>query len=974
MIDPITLARRLAKFPEPSTPEEILCFSVWMQQLRRANNDGYLIHGGPGSGKTRLLRTVAEVLNTEPDVLTIGPIDMGLWRGQPHADIVLRDLVSTLFTTAHSRIPQIPQLGQPLRDLFTEGVLARVAEILEVLMNHGVRRTILLLDDFDHTHPLAALSLASHLRRIYDTHKACFDFVLSTESDLAELYRQEHLISPLRNVTDSRLLLDLTSVEARRYARERAQTKFQLTLSEEELEQLDDETGGYPALLNSLVALLAAGRQTDPSYSVMRAIHELCDSFYDHEPLRTVAREIEDLASLSEGHNPVKVLRDLAANDNNDNLPDPADRGARLLLAMGTLRWYGRTRLTWRNPIVKQFWESGTGRKLLQRPFSYVEGVLSAQGSVLICLLLDLGPLLEDSEAFNARRGSSEWLNHLRSLKNNFPQGGPFHPWSQQNDLTNLGHDLNLFRTQIIQNSFTPIYEANADKLDLSFKKRLDRLAAHLPVEKRAEIRTVLQQEWAHWDQVRLQLTRDGSVSITLIRDIRDARPLMRILDDLLGLERELPDEGRVELSVQWELALAIVDRFLEQIGPCLPQLGLRWRGAVIEPETPLYPDRDRYMIYQFHELCNCRPGRLLPEPQRRLIKVSDLEPLRTLERQDTPQWQVAYSYGRELAALMEGVMVALPTSDNDTGHFPSIKSHEVTELLHGDLSSWDNELFTISLDNALILYSATEKIPSTHNDGNEETPTQKADSFCRACHDYHRQKIRQLYFPQRPVPYEDYWRCITLGLQYLLQLRWVAKWVARRTTEDLATVANLMSQEFADRDRSEMNRLTSGLALNTRLVSRLREAAIPLSIATADYAVNKYETFIEISHLRRIIANAEKDIEAIDTFLRRDEDQREEEASTMANWRFAAMGAFLAWLAMIVTCPSVWVDFENSVLGRSIWPQSTQPPPPPGGMLIAAFMTIAVVVVFTLLGSILLIKALPQRKRRKKRRARSIN
>ncbi|MCP4675065.1 MAG: hypothetical protein GY854_06090, partial [Deltaproteobacteria bacterium] len=438
---------------------------------------------------------------------------------------------------------------------------------------------------------------------------------------------------------------------------------------------------------------------------------------------------------------------------------------------------------------------------------------------------------------FDTCRGNQQWINNLRKLRKDFPPGA-FALWSEQENLTNVGHDLNLFRQQIVEQSFMPIYEAGVKDVNLDLDGLLSRFGDRLNPNVYPVAKETLEEEWRRWDSVRLQLTRDGAVHVTLVRELTTPYPLMKLLDELLGLERELNGGELLELSVQWELALAATQAFLRQVAgerfPEIPALlGLKWEGfSQIKETGSIYPLRDRYVTYLLRKICNCHSDKARSNDERRQISIVDLEPLQNVATLGDDAQREAYSYGCEIASLLEGVMIrssAVPA----IGRFPALKLREIQQLLADDLSSWRNELFVASLDSAILLYQATNKVPVPGSDS-AGLPVTHADEVCRGCGDGELRTVRELHFPQRLVPYEDYWKCLALGLQYIIELRWGAQWIARSTTKDLGDLADLMEGTIEDRPPKKVKQLVQNLALTTRLLSHLRDASIPLSIAGA--------------------------------------------------------------------------------------------------------------------------------------------
>ncbi len=932
--------RIFTPFPDPWLPEKQVTFAQFVQKLRQPGSSGFLIHGGPGSGKSDLLRYLNREFEEIPGTLIIGPVNMAPYREQAHPHSVLHDLADRIADSVAQVIPGVSSAARESGQVSTVSLLRDIGQSLTRLNDNGVGRTILLLDDFDAIHLGAAISLANRLRELYDEHKRYFTFVLVAESDLEELKNAEHVYSPLKNVTTSYLLCDLTRQQVTQHARDFAQ-EHELALTDEDLELLWERTEGYPALVNGILRKIRDERRntavsSQPShYSVRDAVTFYLRHYREIEPFRTAVRTIEELNNMNmREYNPVSVLDKLCQG----SVPQLTDRGARMLLAMGILGWRGRSGreyLTWRNPFVKAFWESETpGQRLianwLARPFSFRESQISAQGSVAVSLFMDMAPWLKAPEglSFDEQRGTDAWREGLRDLPKDLPDG-PFQLWGEQKRLTNIGFDLNLFRERTVHESFMPTYEARAQEIQLNWPVQLARFGDVLSPKARQQAENILEQEWRRWSRVRLQLTRDGAVHVILIRDVANPLPLMQILDELLGLDQELDGGELVELSVQWELATAVIGAFMRQIGHesqqdntilDIPVLNLVWKGPKSKPKTgEVYPLRDRYVIYMLRKLCNCRWDGLPSPDERDIISVKNLQAL-SQEEQSIQDHQ-AYNYGRELACLLEGVMIE--REKDSVGHFPALKPREVRKLLEDDLSSWENELCLASLDNALLVYQAHHKIGHDEDGPNEAAKRQpeSADSVCQVCNDWEERVIGNLHFPKRAVPYEDYWRCLTLGLQYIIELRWSAQWIARQTTNDLERLAGLMEKKVGKRPSGKIQHLSSYLALTTRLLAHLRDASIPMFMSSADYAAQKYQKMIEISGLLETIQSAEKNIEAINAFMYHHEEQ---ETQSKVN----KLGMVLAVIAAIIALPSMWIDFGSTNANESsMWAYLSQWP-----------------------------------------------
>ncbi|MCP4546617.1 MAG: hypothetical protein GY835_09155, partial [bacterium] len=242
-------------------------------------------------------------------------------------------------------------------------------------------------DDFDDIHPWAAVSLANHLRVLFEEHKEHFSFVLTAESDLHELRDTDHVYSPLPNVSISYHLLDLDEDQLRRYALKRSEG-WDRHLSEDDLDSLWQQTQGYPALVDAILGSLQRGRLAGSDYSVADAVKSCMRARREPEPIGTAVRRVEELTNLNvRDCHPARVLHQLTLGTS----PTVNDRGARVLLAMGVLGWRSGRHITWRNPLIQTFWEdSEHGQRLIkgwiQRPISTQQGVLRAEGAVLVSL------------------------------------------------------------------------------------------------------------------------------------------------------------------------------------------------------------------------------------------------------------------------------------------------------------------------------------------------------------------------------------------------------------------------------------------------------------------------------------------------------------------------------------------------------------------------------------------------------------
>ncbi len=408
--------RRLAPFPQAPEADYVITAADCLQNLTRPGSVGLILYGGPGSGTTNLLAYLAAQMGASNGRISLGPFNMSLYQGQTNPERIWLDLAKQMVARLETAGIVIPQADRWERDLTTTAVLDLVGDALRAAEKTGIRRMILLLDDFDDIHPRAAVNIANLLRALYDAHKQYFSFMLVAASDLEMLRTTRHVYSPLEGVSQSFQLLDLEEKEVFQQAHDSYSGPGQI--SDLDLDDIWYWTQGYPALVNALVKSLSEERQSQPDFTVNSAVEKCQDNYPQVEPLKTAVREMEHLANLNaRGFNPAQLVDNLVRGELPASLDD---RGTRMLLAMGILGWRADRILTWRNEFVRTFWsEHESGKRLLanwvRRPSWYQQSELSAQGQIFVNLFMDLGFFLQD-ETFDWKRGTQEWTDALRKL------------------------------------------------------------------------------------------------------------------------------------------------------------------------------------------------------------------------------------------------------------------------------------------------------------------------------------------------------------------------------------------------------------------------------------------------------------------------------------------------------------------------------------------------------------------------------
>lgn len=592
---------------------------------------------------------------------------------------------------------------------------------------------------------------------------------------------------------------------------------------------------------------------------------------------------------------------------------------------------------------------------------------LKATGTIHVSLVLNFRHFVDrvQKKKFDRLRGSLDYQQTLDALAEHVlekvvqsrqagqnDQSYPFELEDKEHELQDIAVDIRVFRHQTAKAAFTPVYWLNKKEGD-NFEPS-STLRYRLPNGNdlmKTNFEGKLREEWEKWTHRGIQLTRDGLVHIRLEQSFEKSN-LLGVLEKVVGLQDDPVEDRRQDIqalideddldaamelirqrkyqqgrrqfreqldrSIQWEIAMALIERFIEvtfekrddnYFFPKLKSdseffdLKLHRGGTRSIPpyndgeelknrkdEDPIYPLHDRYVTYVFEEL-------RAPSQKEYTDKENDNSEHQTIPCDYVVTWadldpksKREKPYGKEIACLLEGVMIE--EEQRKTKRFPELKKREIYQGLRLELSSWEAELCLLSQDNAVIYYYSDPKI----------------------------------HFSHRPnVPYEDYWRCILRGFEYILELRLLALLVAETSTEDLARLADLLVETDKEQNsqngfkKQEIKDLRERMATNTRLIGHLRDATSPFFIASADYATRKFDRFIKISGLRRMIGNAEGDIQAINDFLKHHDALTEQKSEAHRNRRFTQVAMLLSLVAIVLSFFE-FLSFVIALLNSDSW------------------------------------------------------
>jgi len=927
----VCVSRRL--LPYPGRPEDA-DRSLTVKELQGrliAREDWYAILSAEGTGKTSLIHQLQHQLNSSPlhPLVALDRFDLEVYRAEETSiEDVLRGLLDHIVRKLHGQ-------GYEVREPAIDGrmVNAFVPSLIQVIepLECGGRpaRLLVFLDDMQHLRPELAEALAGQLKRLHNDHHHRVTCFLAGDDDL-ETVKDDW--SPLRGLFEVYTLADFGLKDLGVF--EATIERAGLNLEREAWEALLRQTGGYPYLMWDLLGALAeVPRLSITADTIVRVAQDVVMN-RPPVPLETALRALERLARLPRAETAAcAVTLDLL----HGKPVKYKTAGTENLVLKGIAKIKPDGQLQWRNAMVQTFMQDHTDKLREWARWEPASGyVLNARGTIHVSLVMNLRRFVkkEHKDRFDAIRASSEYAKALAGLEQKVHDSDSlFYVDGHEDTLRDIGIDLNIFRHQSAESAFVPIYYLKDPKDHPHISSTLsERVTESEDIEKYLE---EIQEEWQQWDRMSVQLTPYGTVHVRLEQNLPDkGEPLVGVLKRVLGLERQLTSEQReaekreiyrqveegrldeaeerirrlrraealqgfrrqMERSIQWEIAMGLVELFIQE---CFEQATdaqsevYRWPGeqALVvdfkkggernKEVDPLYPLRERYVIYVFDRVCDCG------EQRQKVLDFADF----FNPKQDY--------WAREIGALLEGVAI----ERGESARFPDFKEKMACQLIEEDLSSWQGELYLATTDNALIYYKSEDKrVSLSSSDGAHLKRCERGRCILAPT-------LQRIYFPHRSSEYRDYWLCIIRGMEYIINLRLMAHLVARETTRNLGEIAELEGRAGDPAIAPDVRRLHKRVTTMTRLISRLRDVSTPMFIATADYATRKFDHLINISGIPTVLAHAESNIREINTFLQHHENMLAQRQSDRLSVVFSVVGLVLYLLAL----PSFILDWEQS-------------------------------------------------------------
>lgn len=913
--------RRLVPYRADSN--QVLSDGQFLEELAQ-KQEWYAILSAEGTGKTSFLNWIASELGAQArHWLVVGPIDMAKWHNHDQVVPLLQHILEVAQAAAGQELgPDSAETRLHLSD-FAQRLTTSIG---------SPRRVLLLLDNFQKLPLSLATDFTRQLKDLHNSSISRITCVIAGDDDLDTIHQT---VSPLSGIVKSYSLADFEPRDVFQLLEYAAQAD--VTLSRRAEEQLMEITEGQPLYVWALLEVCHQQRPSGKPIDLNRA---------RQETLRTDGRlgqllgQTAETLRLPANTLAVSALLRLIRKEDFDLSGAYTDR----LELKGVVRHHA-DKVVWRNPIVRDYFIS------LEPYFKQSRVELRATGTIHVSLILNFRHFVmrEHKAEFDHSRGNQEYETALDQLVQcitafNQDSAARFIIPEDEKQLRRIMADLNIFRYEAAKATFSPIYQLRAENSSMISEAEVSStLGNRVTTAEYAHFVSGLQEEWRKWDRKSLQLTRDGLIHVRLEQDFRE-RGLLYVSRRVMGLERDpaqVSDNSlrtfreQLDRSIQWEIAFALVEMFiktcLKQMDgseeyyalPGLLQLRLVPGGegdAGAEREAPVYPLHDRYVLYEFTKLCDCREF-----DENGKLKHNLMTSVALQDRSD---------YGRGIHALLEGILV-----DENSGpgqwQFPDVTEKDIQTMLDDDLSSWDHELCLLSRDNGVVYYHLWQPdacLPQDNQDNCQQ---------CELCHSMMGDRFHQLHFMYRPnIRYKDYWRCIIRGLQYILELRLLARLLATNSTTSLEQIAEHEIRPVADqlhdpRFIANIAELRRRVATNTRLLAHLRDVTTPLFIARADYAARKFDYFINISGFEKTLLNASEDIRAINTFLqhfdallvqreaeerrRLEQEHKEQEQRNSEHLarRIGVLSIILAVIALPIILPSFWIDFEQSQFGK---------------------------------------------------------
>ncbi len=453
------------------------------------------------------------------------------------------------------------------------------------------------------------------------------------------------------------------------------------------------------------------------------------------------------------------------------------------------------------------------------------EYALRVSGSVRLVLVISLSSFVEpdDIDLLRHMRGSEAFAATLRNLHPQPPFGIDEAAMALERD----AYTLRIFRSRLIYNHFFPTYRM---AWDAGMREKLASSASD-------------PMRWQRWTG-RVRLTRNGLAVITLEQEIEDAS-LIHWAEHVL----ELPHQGwHPSQQNQWSLGMLILEAFIDSFGHNISvataegQRVIHFRPTASATHTLRL---DRYVIYLL-----------------RRIECDGYAPGPEILKRD---------YAPTLAAFMEGTLV----ENEGQRRLPRFSAEHARNLVHADVSTWDEELCLFTGESALI--------------------------YCPLLN-------TGLAYVGGPMgldghAYGSYWKGIIRGIEHMVAFRAEVQQAERRTTDLLGRIPALTRKihdgELNPSDLALIDYLATGLADIFDNLPEQRSMAVSSSAFRADYVRQKFEALLQTLDIRETLELINTNVEQLSFFLSYYNDMRLQWQAQRTNTIGIVLGAIVLFMAI---------------------------------------------------------------------------
>ncbi|MBT3391778.1 MAG: hypothetical protein HN413_15375 [Chloroflexi bacterium] len=575
-----------------------------------------------------------------------------------------------------------------------------------------------------------------------------------------------------------------------------------------------------------------------------------------------------------------------------------------------------------------------------------MEDNIRAAGQTSVVLVLNMKRFIapEDQARFEELRGSPELV---RVLQKNWPaqlqQGYAFRP-AKPNEILDphdnqavarmspeeIGFVTGIFRQIMLEDYSPPEY--SVIKEHIRFPE---------PIWENLQFKKLFREIWFNWE-ISVRPTMTGMFIIKLKQSYPTPTPILQIASDVLGLQmsfdipgalnwmeklqkvyandqlalqekeasvkeflkwlggnhnHSIPDAYVDYAPVQWQLAMEICRRFVQEIGLNIP-FGQNGPVKLQVPDPQLSPPlHDAYVIYRFNELT--APGNALKKKgggkNHILVSPSDIQNSRFVRR--------------GLAQLIEGSILKNQRNDSPNGserRFARPRKTQIDALMDTDKASWVDELCLLTARSTIIM------------------PSRKA-------------RNDELFISTLPaatsqVNYLWYWEAIERLLEFVIEVRVLVQLVERNS-------ATLM-QEFVRMLRHTRTSLLDGdLEINRDVLIQLSNRAANLSRLSglgqglsnpqlwgrAEFAVEKASYLFQRLGVPLLLQHTERNVNHINDLINHVDELYLASISERSNRQSFWVSAGLAGVSLafiLYTLPSFWIDLNETI--KSFSPDTT--------------------------------------------------